>query len=216
MTHTRIKLCGMTRAEDVRLAVELGVDYVGLVFAPRSPRHLSLDQARMLRGLVPAEVAVVALVMDGAAADIQAVVDQVRPDLLQFHGAEDDAFCASFGLPFFKSVAMGDGDADARNAASAYPSSYGLVLDGHGPGEAGGSGQRFDWTRSPRGLGKRFLLAGGLNADNVGLAIRTARPWGVDVSSGIERAPGVKQGEQMRFFVEESRRADSRQDHGQD
>jgi phosphoribosylanthranilate isomerase len=215
MTHTRIKFCGMARAEDVRLAVELGVDYIGLVFAPRSPRHLPLDQARTLRELVPAEVAVVALVMDSPAADIDAVIESVRPDLLQFHGAEDDAFCASFGLPFFKSVAMGGG-ADPCQAASAYPSSYGLVLDGHAPGEAGGSGQRFDWTRSPRELGKPFLLAGGLSADNVGLAIRTARPWGVDVSSGIERVPGVKQGQYMRFFVEESRRADSSRDHGQD
>ncbi|HLM52524.1 MAG TPA: N-(5'-phosphoribosyl)anthranilate isomerase, partial [Pseudoxanthomonas sp.] len=137
MTQTRIKFCGMARAEDVRLAVELGVDYIGLVFAPRRPRHVPLDRARTLRELVPAEVAVVALVMDSPAADIDAVIENVRPDLLQFHGAEDDAFCASFGLPFFKSVAMGGEAADPRQAASRYPSSYGLVLDGHAPGEAG-------------------------------------------------------------------------------
>ena len=98
--RTRIKFCGMTRAEDVRLAVELGVDYVGLVFAPRSPRHLLLGQARMLRELVPRQISVVALVMDSPASDVQAIIDNVQPDLLQFHGAEDDASCAAFGVPF--------------------------------------------------------------------------------------------------------------------
>jgi len=214
--RTRIKFCGMTRAEDVRLAVELGVDYVGLVFAPRSPRHLLLGQARMLRELVPRQISVVALVMDSPASDVQAIIDNVQPDLLQFHGAEDDASCAAFGVPFLKSVAMGGGGIEIKHIASVFPSAYGLLLDGHGPGEAGGSGQRFDWKLSPRGLRLPFLLAGGLSADNVGLAIRTARPWGVDVSSGIEQAPGVKDGDKMRNFIQEARRADTRQDHGQD
>lgn len=215
-TRTRIKFCGMTRAEDVRLAVELGVDYVGLVFAPRSPRHLLLGQARMLRELVSPQIAVVALVMDTPASEVQAIIDNIQPDLLQFHGAEDDAFCAAFGVPFLKAVAMGGGGNDAHSAASLFPSAYGLLLDGHGPGEAGGSGQRFDWKSSPHDLDRPFLLAGGLSADNVGLAIRTARPWGVDVSSGIEQAPGMKDGDRMRLFIEEARRADTRQDHGQD
>ncbi len=218
MSHTRIKLCGLTRPEDVRLAVELGVDYVGLVFAPGSPRRLLHESARRLRALVPEEIAVVALVMDNPRQDIEAIIEELRPDLLQFHGSEDDAFCSSFGLTFLKAVAMGADAADARSAASLFPSAYGLLLDGHGPGEAGGSGQRFDWTRTPDGMPTRFFLAGGLCADNVGLAIRTARPWGVDVSSGIEQAPGIKDGGKMRFFVEESRRADSRQQagHGSD
>ena len=218
MSYTRIKFCGLTRAQDVRLAVELGVDYIGLVFAPGSPRRLLHESARRLRALVPEEIAVVALVMDNPRQEIEAIVEELRPDLLQFHGSEDDAFCSSFGIPFLKAVAMGADGADAGAAASLFPSAHGLLLDGHGPGEAGGSGQRFDWTRTPGGTQKRFFLAGGLCADNVGLAIRTARPWGVDVSSGIERAPGIKDGGKMRFFVEESRRADSRkeQQHGSD
>jgi phosphoribosylanthranilate isomerase len=213
MTHTRIKFCGLTRAEDVRLAVELGVDYVGLVFAPRSPRKLLLGQARMLRELVPEEIAVVALAMDNTAADIEAVLENVRPDLLQFHGGEDDAFCAGFGIPFLKAIAMGGGAEDATLVAGGFPSAYGYLLDGHAQGEQGGGGQRFDWKRVPRELGKPFLLAGGLSADNVDLAIRTARPWGVDVSSGIESSPGVKSAERMRQFVDEARRADGAPRH---
>lgn len=210
MTHTRIKFCGLTRAEDVRLAVELGVDMLGLVFAPHSPRHLLLGQARMLRELVPEEIAVVALMMDNSRDDTEAVIENIRPDLLQFHGTEEDAFCASFGVPFLKAIAMGGEGKDAVASAAGFPSAYGYLLDGHAKGEAGGSGQRFDWKRAPRDMGKPFLLAGGLSPDNVGLAIRTARPWGVDVSSGIESAPGFKDGGRMRNFVDEARRADSR------
>ena len=211
MPHTRIKFCGLTRAEDVRLAVELGVDYVGLVFAPRSPRKLLLGQARMLRELVPEEIAVVALVMDNTTADIDAVLENVSPDLLQFHGGEDDAFCAGFGVPFLKAIAMGGGVEDAAIVAAGFPSAYGYLLDGHAQGEQGGSGQRFDWKRVPR-LDKPVLLAGGLSSENVAIAIRTARPWGVDVSSGIESAPGIKHPERMRLFLDEARRADAQSD----
>lgn len=211
MTHTRIKFCGLTRAEDVRLAVELGVDYVGLVFAPRSPRKLLLGQARMLRELVPEEIAVIALVMDNTTADIEAVLENVSPDLLQFHGGEDDAFCAGFGIPFLKAIAMGGGVEDAAIVAAGFPSAYGYLLDGHAQGEQGGSGQRFDWKRVPR-LDKPMLLAGGLSSENVAIAIRTARPWGVDVSSGIESAPGIKHPERMRLFLDEARRADAQSD----
>ncbi len=211
MTHTRIKFCGMTRAEDVRLAVELGVDYIGLVFAPRSPRKLLLGQARMLRELVPEEIAVVALVMDNTRADIEAMIDNVRPDLLQFHGGETDGDASQFGMPFLKAIAMGSEDEDALQRAAEFPNAHGYLLDGHGRGEQGGSGQRFDWKRVPR-LDRPVLLAGGLTSENVATAIRTARPWGLDVSSGIESAPGIKQADRMRMFVEAARRADAHPD----
>jgi phosphoribosylanthranilate isomerase len=213
--RTRIKFCGLTRAEDVRLAVELGADYVGLVFAPRSPRKLLLGQARMLRELVPEEIGVVALVMDNSAAEIHAIVENVRPDLLQFHGSEDDVFCAGFNAPFLKVIAMGGGAGDAVAQADGFPSAYGYLLDGHAHGEQGGSGQRFDWKRVPR-MDKPVLLAGGLTSENVAIAIRTARPWGVDVSSGIESAPGVKSADRMRLFLDEARRADAQPDYSAD
>ena len=198
--HTRIKLCGMTRAEDVELAVALGVDYIGLVFAGGSPRHLALAQAQPLRALVPASVGVVALVMDAPRAEVEAIASTLRPDCLQFHGSEEDRFCASFGMPYWKAIAMGDG-ADPALAMARFPSARGFVLDGHGAGEAGGSGRSFDWTRWPRDQHRPVLLAGGLSVQNVALALRTARPWGVDVSSGIEQAPGAKDAAHMRAFV---------------
>jgi len=202
----RIKLCGMTRAEDVRLAVELGADYVGLILAPRSPRRLGMAQAAELRSLVASRSAAVLLLMDNPGEEVRRGVDAIRPDLLQFHGAEDDAFCAGFGLPFLKAVAMGDG-ADPLAEMARFPSAFGFVLDGHGAGQAGGSGHRFDWSRLPHACDRPILLAGGLGPDNVGEAIRTVRPWGVDVSSGIETAPGRKHPEAMRRFVEAARAA---------
>nr|WP_295379577.1 phosphoribosylanthranilate isomerase [Pseudoxanthomonas sp.] len=207
---TRIKFCGLTRAEDVRAAVELGVDYVGLVFAPRSPRRLLIGQARMLRDLVPEEIAVVALMMDNPASDVESVIEHVRPDLLQFHGSEEDAFCAGFPLPFMKAIAMGGASEGAFTAVARYPSAHGFLFDGHAAGEQGGSGKRFDWKQMPQAVERPYLLAGGLSPDNVAVAIRTAHPWGVDVSSGIESAPGAKDVEKMRQFVEEVRRADQR------
>ncbi|MGS1078698.1 phosphoribosylanthranilate isomerase [Pseudoxanthomonas beigongshangi] len=207
---TRIKFCGLTRAEDVRAAVELGVDYVGLVFAPRSPRRLLIGQARMLRDLVPEEIAVVALMMDNPASDVESVIEHVRPDLLQFHGDEEDAFCAGFPLPFLKAIAMGGASEGAFTTVARYPSAHGFLFDGHAAGEQGGSGKRFDWKQMPQAVERPYLLAGGLSPDNVAVAIRTAHPWGVDVSSGVESAPGVKDIEKMRQFVEEVRRADQR------
>ena len=209
MPHTRIKFCGLTRAEDVRLAVELGVDYIGLVFAPQSPRRLLLGQARMLRELVPDEVAVVALMMDNTRADVEKVVESLQPDVLQFHGGEDDAFCASFGLPFWKAIAMGGQAEAAFSAIARYPGASGFLFDGHAAGEQGGSGKRFDWKQMPSALDRPFFLAGGLSPENVGVALQTARPWGVDVSSGIEAAPGIKHADKMRQFVEAVRLADA-------
>lgn len=204
--HTRIKLCGMTRPQDVRLAVELGVDYIGLIFA-RSPRRLSLEQARALRALIPETIGAVALVMDQPREDVAGIVEAVQPDLLQFHGHEDEAFAAGFGVPFLKALPMG-GELEATQAMAAFPSAWGFVLDSHVPGGAGGSGKTFDWTRYPREATRPCMLAGGLTAETVASAVTTARPWGVDVSSGIESAPGEKDAEAMRRFVAAVRAAD--------
>jgi len=205
--HTRIKFCGMTRAQDIAQAGELGVDAIGLVFAQRSSRRLDIEQARALREGVADGIDVVALFMDSDVALVQRVIDDVQPTLLQFHGNEDEAFCRSFGVPYLKAVAMG-GDV-ARDALSRHPHAFALLLDSHAAGGAGGTGERFDWSRIPRDIGRPFFLAGGLHPDNVFDAVCAVRPWGVDVSSGIESAPGEKDVAKMRRFVEQVRRADA-------
>lgn len=207
--RTRIKFCGMTRASDVQLAGELGVDAVGLVFAAGSPRQLGLGQARSLRLALAPMVDAVALFRDNTVDEVEQVLRRVRPTLLQFHGDEDDAFCRGFGLPYLKAVPMG-GDVRWQAAAleQRWPHADGLLFDSHGSGGAGGSGQAFDWSRIPAGLRRPLLLAGGITPDNVHDAILATRPWAVDVASGIEAAPGIKDGDKMRRFVAEVRRAD--------
>lgn len=208
--RTRIKLCGMTGAEDVRLACALGVDAIGMVFVPRSPRCIDLDRALALRAAISPTTDVVALMMDAGRDEVAAVVERLRPDLLQFHGGEDDGFCATFGIPFLKALPMRDVAAAAVPALLArYPSASGFVFDGHAPGAMGGSGERFDWIHLAKAcIDRPWLLAGGLDAGNVMQAIRVACPRGVDVASGIESSPGIKDHAKMRAFVEAVRAAE--------
>ncbi|MDQ3039504.1 MAG: phosphoribosylanthranilate isomerase [Pseudomonadota bacterium] len=208
--RTRIKFCGMTRAGDVRLAGELGVDAVGLVFAKQSTRRVSPEVARGLRDALAPLVDAVAVFMDNDVDEVRAAIAHARPTLLQFHGNEDDAFCRRFGLPYLKGIGMGGANAElsGRMLHSRYPHAAGFVLDGHAPGAPGGSGLRMALDHVPDDMSKPFVLAGGLCPDNVLAAVRAVTPWGVDVSSGIESAPGIKDGALMRRFVEEVRRAD--------
>jgi len=215
--RTRIKFCGMTRAGDVRLASELGVDAVGFVFAEGSPRRLEPEEARVLRNAMEPLVDAVALFKDNPIEDVRAVVKQVRPSLLQFHGSEDDAFCRGFGIPYIKGIPMrgldpADRSTQATQLQMRYPGAAAFLFDGHAEGQPGGTGQIFDWSTIPTGLGKPFVLAGGIRPDNVFDAVISTLPWGVDVASGIETAPGIKDGDKMRRFVEEVRRADCHPD----
>ena len=205
--RTRIKFCGLTRPGDVRHAGELGVDALGFIFVPGSRRAITPDEASALRAAVPPLTHVVALFMDASATAVQAAVRALRPTFLQFHGAEDDAFCARFGLPFVKTLPMGEGVEAAQAMANRYACAEAFLLDGHRAGEQGGYGARFDWASLPS-LPRPWMLAGGLTPDNVFDAVCQARPFAVDVSSGIESAPGRKDGERMQRFVDEVRKAD--------
>ncbi|HVJ37958.1 MAG TPA: phosphoribosylanthranilate isomerase [Stenotrophomonas sp.] len=207
--RTRIKFCGMTRAGDIRLAGELGVDAIGFVFAHGSPRRVAPAEARAMRQATAPMVDVVALFRNNSKEEVREVVRTVRPTLLQFHGEEEDSFCRSFSLPYMKAVPMGGSEApNARTLQMAFPNASAFLFDSHAPGGSGGSGRTFDWQHLPTGLHRPFLLAGGITAENVFDAIVATLPWGVDVSSGIETEPGIKDGDKMRRMVEEVRRAD--------
>ncbi|HET8941816.1 MAG TPA: phosphoribosylanthranilate isomerase [Rudaea sp.] len=201
IARVRIKFCGMTRVADVRNAVTLGVDAIGLVMTRKSARRVELQHAGEIRAAIPPFVAAVALFMDDDPGWIREAVAAFSPDLLQFHGSESATHCTCYDRAYLKAVAMGGG-ANAGAVIEQHPDAAGFVLDGHVAGELGGSGQRFDWSRVPRDLRQPLILAGGLTCDNVTAAIRTAQPFAVDVSSGIESAPGIKDVEKMRRFVE--------------
>ena len=211
--RTRVKFCGITRAEDARSAIALGVDAIGLVFVPGSKRCVDLEQAREVMSAVSPLVSVIGLFMDAATADVAAVLDALPLDALQFHGRESAEFCRQFKRPYVKALAMGDG-VDVAHAASGYAGARGVLLDAHRSGEQGGSGLSFDWSLIPPALAERIILAGGLTPENVAAAITQVRPYAVDVSSGIESAPGIKCPRRMQLFMNEVDRASAEQGRG--
>jgi len=209
MKRTRIKFCGMTHADDVALACELGADALGFIFVPASRRVLEVAHARSLVEATPLFVSRVGLFADPSRAAVQAVLDRVDLDCLQFHGNEDAAFCEQFGLPYLKAVAMGGDRPGIAPVTEAHPRARAFVFDAHAPGGSGGGGVPFDWSRFPAPTSTlKAILAGGLSPGNVFDAITRTRPWAVDVVSGVEAAPGRKDAEKMRRFIHEVRRAD--------
>ncbi len=206
--RTRIKFCGITRAEDAHAAVDLGVDALGFIFAEGSPRLLNLEAGSAIRRGLPPLVSVVTLLRNNPADQIRRIIAAMRPHLLQFHGEETPEFCAGFGLPYMKAVAMKGLQRPLAEVARDYADAAALLLDGHAPGEPGGQGRSFDWS-TIAGIDKPIVLAGGLSPENVAEAIRIARPYAVDVSSGIEAKPGIKDSGKMEAFVRQVRGADS-------
>jgi len=199
----RVKICGITRQEDLLAAVAAGADALGFVFAPRSRRVLDPDTAAALARRVPPFVSRVGLFMDQDFEQVRRILDRVPLSLLQFHGHEDAAFCRRFGLPYIKALAMGSAPSLAH-AARSFADAAGLLLDSHRSGETGGTGRTFDWAGVPD-LELPLILAGGLTPDNVRQAVRQVRPWAVDVSSGVEDAPGIKNAEKMKIFISEAK-----------
>lgn len=182
-------------------AAQAGADAIGLVFHPASPRYVTLEQAVRIARVVPPFVTVVALLVNAPASVIEAVLTEVRPGLLQFHGDEDEAACAEFGAPFIKAVRMAP-DIDPAAETARFPSARGVLVDAWSPDAYGGTGRQFDWERLPASLGKPLILAGGLNPANVARAVAQVRPWAVDVSGGVEAAPGIKDAVKMRSFID--------------
>lgn len=212
-SRTRIKICGITRPADALTAANLGADAIGLVFVPASARHVSLAQAREIIGALPPLVSVVGLFMDAHRAVVAEALVELPLGWLQFHGSETADWCESFGRPYIKAVPMGAG-ARLQDYERVYPCAAALLADSHGGARIGGTGERFDWSRIP-GDGERsrpLVLAGGLDPDNVSDAVRRVRPWAVDVSSGVERARGIKDAHRVAAFIAAVRRADRAMD----
>lgn len=205
---TRIKVCGITSVEDACVAVAAGADAIGLVFYAKSPRYVTPEQAAAIARAVGPFVTTVGLFVDAGRAEVEAVLAQVPLQLLQFHGNESAAFCASFQRPFIKALRMADGvDVAAVEAEFAAAGALGLLLDSYSPAAPGGTGETFGWERIPVERRLPLILAGGLSPDNVAAAVRYVRPYAVDVSSGVEIAPGRKDSAKIAAFVQAVRGA---------
>ena len=198
--RTRIKICGITRAEDAAAAAKNGADAIGLVFYPPSPRNIEAEQARAISLSLPPFVAAVGLFVNPTRAEVERVLRTCPLALLQFHGDEDPAFCADFGLPYIKAARVRPGF-DLIQYLSSYRAARGWLLDAYDDRLQGGTGASFDWSLIPRDLARPVILSGGLTPENVGAAVKQVRPWAVDVSSGVEAAKGIKDAAKIAAFI---------------
>jgi phosphoribosylanthranilate isomerase len=198
--RTRIKICGITRVEDAISAAEQGVDAIGLVFYPFSPRSVSITQAKAIADALPPFVSIVALFVNPTSAEVKQVLTSVRIDLLQFHGDEEEAACVQYGLPYLKAIRVKSG-INLIQYAQDFASAKALLLDTYSDAALGGTGETFDWKVIPKKMPKPIILAGGLNAGNVWQAIEQVEPYAVDVSGGIEQSKGIKDPVKIAEFV---------------
>lgn len=198
--RTRVKICGITSIKDALTAVQYGADAIGLVFYANSPRNISIAQAAEIVAALPVFISTVGLFVDAAPEEIQAILAKVKLDLLQFHGNETPEACRRYGLPYMKAVRV-QADTNLLQYAADYGDARALLLDAYTEGVAGGTGQTFDWNFIPKNLPKNIVLAGGLNAGNVGSAIRQVHPYAVDVSGGVEREKGIKDADKIAAFM---------------
>lgn len=199
-SRVRVKFCGITRPEDARIAVSLGVDAVGLVFYPPSPRSLSISRAIDVVAELPAFVSRVGLFVNPEPEWVDEVQSRLSLSCLQFHGEETPEECARYKLPYIKAVRMKP-DIDLRKTCVTYTSSSGILLDSYKKGTKGGTGEVFDWSRIPHELSAQLILAGGLTTANVAQAVSVVRPYAVDVSGGIEASKGIKDHNKMNEFM---------------
>lgn len=202
MSRTRVKICGICSTIDADMAVLAGADAIGLVFYAKSPRFVSIPQAREITSSLPPFVTTVGLFVNGSTEEVREVLAEVPLQLLQFHGDEDEAFCSSFGLPYIKALRV-KAETDLHQQCREFASARGILLDSYRKGTPGGTGETFDWALIPDDLPLPVILAGGLQSKNIKLAISAVKPWAVDVSSGVEESPGKKDHEQIVQFINE-------------
>lgn len=207
MRRTRVKVCGITSAGDAHHAIAAGADAIGLVFYPKSPRNVSIEQAKTICAGLPPFVSVVALCVDKPAEEVRALLSELPVGLLQFHGEESPDYCQQFDTPFIKALRV-HSDVDVSRQIARYNKANGILLDTYRKGIPGGTGESFDWQLIPEAHRAGIVLAGGLSADNVAAAIAAVGPYAVDVSGGVERAPGVKDPAKINAFIEQVRKSD--------
>ncbi|HEY0891840.1 MAG TPA: phosphoribosylanthranilate isomerase [Cellvibrio sp.] len=206
MSRTRVKICGITCVEDAVAVVDAGAEALGLVFYAASPRAVTIVQARAIALAAGPFTVVTGLFVNADPEFVDAVLKQVPLQLLQFHGDEDLAYCESFARPYMKAIRMRP-ELDVAAAIAEYHSASGILLDAYRPGVPGGTGETFDWARVPRQPARPLVLAGGLTAANVADAIRATQVYGVDVSGGVESAPGKKDHDKITSFINNARLA---------
>ena len=207
-----VKICGLSTPETLDVALQAGADMVGFVFFPASPRHISLETARDLGRQAKGRAVKVALTVDADDAKLANIVETLRPDILQLHGSETVArlrdIKQAFGLPVIKVIAV-ETSADLAPLPGYTAVADRILFDARAPKDAtrpGGLGAVFDWHLLQNlDLKLPFMVSGGLNAGNVAEAVRVTRAGGVDVSSGVERAPGIKDAEMIRDFIRAAR-----------
>ncbi len=202
LAAVRSKICGITRVEDALAAAEAGADAIGLVFYPKSPRAVTLQQAKAIAAALPPFVTTVGLFVNARRYEISEILDELPLDLLQFHGDETSADCDGYRRPYIKALRVRPGE-DIAARCLEYRNASGILLDAYVPGVPGGTGESFDWSLVPRILSKPLILAGGLTAQNVRAAIARVAPYAVDVSGGVEVEKGVKDAEKIRAFIRE-------------
>jgi len=205
--RTRVKICGFTRVDDAVCAAHLGVDAIGLVFYPPSPRNIDIDQAVAIVNALPAFISVVALFVDEQEARIREVLARVPVDCLQFHGDEPAEACRIYGKRYMKAVRVQE-STDVSLLAGQYHDAAGLLLDAYHPGAKGGTGSCFDWNLIPKQCALPIVLAGGLAVENARQAVQAVRPYALDVSSGVEAEKGIKDARKMAAFLKEVNEGD--------
>ncbi|EGH24118.1 N-(5'-phosphoribosyl)anthranilate isomerase [Pseudomonas amygdali pv. mori str. 301020] len=200
MSAVRSKICGITRIEDALAAAGAGADAIGLVFYPKSPRAVTVLQARAIIAALPPFITTVGLFVNASRCELNETLDAVALDMLQFHGDETPDECDGYHRPYIKALRVKAGD-DIAQVCRTYRNARGVLLDTYVEGVPGGTGETFDWALIPDDLDKPVILAGGLTSANVAQAIAQVRPYAVDVSGGVEKSKGIKDREKILAFM---------------
>lgn len=207
--NIRVKICGITNTGDAKNVCDSGADAIGLVFYEKSPRNVSIKLANEICESLPPFVTTVGLFLDASKDFVDSVLANVPLDLLQFHGSEKPEYCSSFNRPYIKAVGMKDlSETEFIEYADKFKDAKAFLVDSHSTGKAGGTGETFNWDSTPQNYTKPIILAGGLNPNNIGSAIRQVNVYGIDLSSGVESSPGIKDKQMINQLMNEVRRAE--------